>query len=453
MEGSKKIHFHSFDAFRFFAFFKVFIFHLPLFAVTADVSFKAFFYDHIKHGGGVGVSFFFVLSGFLITYILTHEKLRTGRINLKRFFVRRAFRIWPLFYLIVIMALLIPTDVAQSIGFHTNWGGYDPDWQFSLTFTENYKSLIMDAGPRTTPLSVFWSLCIEEHFYILWMIVFFFIRRKWIPRFLIVSVLVAVLLRSFEYQIYNNENVSTNDLFSNLDYFAISGLLGYLVAVNYERVANFVNSIPFAVRKLYVVFVLIVLFFQKSLFSHDIWFLNIFKHTMFSIIFAGLLLVFIPQKRNKVSEDKTALEDTPKRTQVWLHAIYAIFIGLIILNQDTIFVGGLWAVDWVKNTIVISLLASVVLLFVRQNGMLKISGTNIFTRLGKISYGLYVFHLIWIHVLVKICRNYEIAIDTWAKMISFGLITLVATIGLSMLSYHFFEMPILKLRERFFPNK
>ena len=382
MEGSKKIHFHSFDAFRFFAFFKVFIFHLPLFAATADVSYKAFFYDHIKHGGGIGVSFFFVLSGFLITYILSHEKLKTGHINLKRFFVRRAFRIWPLFYLLVIMALLIPPDMAQSIGFHTNGGGYDPDWRFSLTFTENYKSIIMGTGPKTTPLSVFWSLCIEEHFYVLWMLVFFFVRRKWIPYFLVFTVVLAVFMRIFSMEIYNTPEISNSDLFTNLDYFSISGLLGYFVATNYQKVANFVSRVNLGYRIIYILLIVIFLYFQKELFVNDLWFLKIFKHTFVAIMFTGLLLIFIP-----------------------------------------------------------------------KNSALRFSETNIFTRLGKISYGLYVYHLIWIHVLIKICKNYEITMDTWPKMISFGMITLAATIGLSMLSYYLFEMPILKLRERFFSNK
>lgn len=382
MESGKKIHFHSFDAFRFFAFFKVFIFHVPLVLTANSTDFQIWYSDHIRHGGGVGVSFFFVLSGFLITYILTCEKLVSGKIDLKRFFIRRAFRIWPLFYLLVLVALTIPPDFAKEIGFHMNWSGYDPDWRFSLTFTENYKSIIMDGGPKTTPLSVFWSLCIEEHFYILWMIVFFFIRRKYIPWFLMATIVIAWVFRAFEYEIYHTENVSTNDLFTNLDYFSISGLIGYGVAVNYRKVADFVLRIPFAARVGYVVLVVVILLFQKAIFMHDNWFLDVFKYTIYSVMFALLLLVYIPQ----------------------------------------------------------------------ENKWLRISDKNPLTYLGKISYGLYVFHIVWIHVVLKQFINHEMPLDNWANYGLFVGITFAGTVLTSVLSYHFFEMPILKLRERFFPN-
>ena len=378
--SSGKIHFHSFDAFRFFAFLKVFIFHAPLIIVGQSGTFMTWYSDHIRHGGGIGVAFFFVLSGFLITYILTHEKIQFGKINLKKFFFRRAFRIWPLFYLIVIIALIIPPDFASRIGFHMFWSGYDPDWRFSLTFLENYKSIIMDNGPRTTPLSVFWSLCIEEHFYILWMIVFFFLKRKYIPYYLIGTVLVAILFRAFEYEIYQTENVSRNDLFTNLDFFSISGLLGYFVAVNYNKVQQVVLKVPFWVRLFYVLMVIVILLNQKAIFNHDSWFLHLFKYTIYAILFTLLLAVFVPQESR-----------------------------------------------------------------------LRFSEESIFTKLGKISYGLYVYHLIWIHVVLRLFLDHGIILDNWRTYIIFVACTFSGTVLMSYVSYRYFERPILNLREKIFP--
>ncbi len=381
MEKPKNIHFHSFDAIRFFAFLKVFIFHIPLIFVANTDPVKAWYSDHIRHGGGIGVSFFFVLSGFLITYILAKEKTVHGQINLKRFFLRRAFRIWPLYYLSVIFALLIPYDFAQEIGFHTNWGGYDPDWRFSLTFMENYKSIIMDLPPKTTPLPVFWSLCIEVHFYLLWMVVLYFIKRKWIPYFLMLMVVLAWIFRIYDHDIYMNENITNNDLFTNADYFAISGLLGYFVAVNYKRVVDFANKIPLYVQVIYVVLLVLMLLNLKFIFMYDNWFMNTFKYTIHAIIFTFLVLIFIP-----------------------------------------------------------------------ENSRLKISESNIFSRLGKMCYGLYVYHIIWIHVILRLYRNKGIVLDNWADYGIFVFITFAGTLLTSYLSYRFFEMPILRMKERLFPK-
>ena len=60
------------------------------------------FFDKI---GSLGVTLFFVLSGFLITYLLLTEKQDKGTINVKKFYLRRVFRIWPLYYLIIIIPI------------------------------------------------------------------------------------------------------------------------------------------------------------------------------------------------------------------------------------------------------------------------------------------------------------------------------------------------------------
>ena len=72
------------------------------------------FYDALKtvfsfggNGGRLGVIFFFVLSGFLITYLLLRDEASNGRINVGHFYMRRILRIWPLYFLIVILALLV----------------------------------------------------------------------------------------------------------------------------------------------------------------------------------------------------------------------------------------------------------------------------------------------------------------------------------------------------------
>ena len=100
--------------------------------------------------GSLGVQFFFVISGFLITWLLLQEQARHGRISLKHFYLRRALRILPVyfFYLFVLGCL---TRYEQP--------GYL--WAANLTFTTNYFW-----PPEGT--AHFWSLGVEEQFYLLW---------------------------------------------------------------------------------------------------------------------------------------------------------------------------------------------------------------------------------------------------------------------------------------------
>jgi len=377
-----KRHFHSFDALRFFAFLKVFLLHAPIILASYSPAWLGWFDKHVRYGGGIGVDFFFVLSGFLITYILTNDKINNGKINLKRFFVRRAFRIFPLYYLMVFMALLIPASIAQPLGFYMTGGGYEPEWIYSLTFTENIAMIIHDNVPRTTPLSIFWSLCIEEQFYIYWMIVFFFIKRQWIPIFLISSLLMAIGIRVFELNVFGNEMIKNQDMFSNLDYFAISGLLGYAVAVNYEKVASQVKKISAWFKWGYIFLVGAVLYFLSDIFKNPSWFLDMFWPTFTAILFTGLLVIFIP-----------------------------------------------------------------------SDSKIRFSEKSVFTKLGKISYGLYVYHIAWVHIVYKFYIDYDIEIGSTRPYLFFVIVTFTATVITAYLSYRFFERPIMNLRERYFSNK
>ena len=91
----EKIFFPNLDGLRFISFFLVFLYHtyLTFFHNIKDTSPDT--YDYIQRlfqNGNLGVNFFFVLSGFLITYILSYEKLNIGQINLKKFLIRRSLR-------------------------------------------------------------------------------------------------------------------------------------------------------------------------------------------------------------------------------------------------------------------------------------------------------------------------------------------------------------------------
>lgn len=176
-------HFHSFDAFRFIAFFLVFCQHLP-------IPESSIFYFFSK-SGGVGVSFFFVLSGFLITYILLHEKVNTGRVFLKKFFVRRVLRIWPLFYAMILFAFITPLLLAKFNIAYTN-EGYEPNWLCSVLFLENYKMMFTNSFPNVSPLRVMWSLCVEEHFYIVWGIFVSILSLQNILKLIWASILFAL---------------------------------------------------------------------------------------------------------------------------------------------------------------------------------------------------------------------------------------------------------------------
>ena len=117
---------------------------------------------------GLGVLAFFVLSGFLITWLLLKEHERYGSISLRLFYIRRSLTIFPAFYVyaaIVIGGLLV-------VGGRIVW----PQVAASLLYVNNYYQAIY--GDPNTGLSHTWSLGVEEQFYLLWPVVFVSLLRR-----------------------------------------------------------------------------------------------------------------------------------------------------------------------------------------------------------------------------------------------------------------------------------
>lgn len=109
--------------------------------------------------GDLGVRFFFIISGFLITWLLVLENDRVGRVSLKQFYIRRALRILPVYFafILVLVGLQYFTPYSQS----------GQAWAGNLTFTTNFVGCYW-------PSAHLWTLAVEEQFYLLWPCLFVF---------------------------------------------------------------------------------------------------------------------------------------------------------------------------------------------------------------------------------------------------------------------------------------
>lgn len=305
-------HFHSFDALRFFAFFKVFLLHLPLAAFPA--------FNYLKAGGGTGVLFFFVLSGFLITYILLVEKKQAGHINLRHFFLRRVLRIWPLYYLMLLFAFCTPWLLAL-LHLGSSQEGYSPNWLVSASFLENYHMILTNDHPNVSPLTVTWSLCIEEHFYILWGVLFYFLPLRRLPLIFVAGFLVALISRP----IFLSRGWPTIDILTNLDFFVYGAVPAYLL-VERPQVLKPIAEVPFALKLVLVALILAyVVISPNSSYRAQPYIEPVFLGLSFSF----LLTMTLPKQNAIRIGDRSPLSRLGQYTY-GLYLYHTIIINLLV---------------------------------------------------------------------------------------------------------------------------
>jgi peptidoglycan/LPS O-acetylase OafA/YrhL len=139
--------------------------------------------------GETGVLCFFVISGFLITWLLLVENDRQGQISLKNFYIRRILRIFPVFY-----TFLLAVAILQCF---TPWSQNWVEWIGCLTFTQNFIN-------SPDPTGHLWSLSVEEQFYLLWPLTLVYLIKhgatgRRILNFLAISIVVAPICRALGY--------------------------------------------------------------------------------------------------------------------------------------------------------------------------------------------------------------------------------------------------------------
>ena len=145
--------------------------------------------------GWIGVDLFFVLSGFLITSILLRTKNKKG--YFKNFYIRRTLRIFPLYFLFLLLFYIGLQLFFQQLGPRSVYGYYMMNQNWFLTFLQNW--LIIKKGPPPEPYLIhFWSLGVEEQFYLVWPLIVFLIKdEKKLQAFLVFLFIAALILRIY----------------------------------------------------------------------------------------------------------------------------------------------------------------------------------------------------------------------------------------------------------------
>ncbi len=149
-------------------------FYIPSLDGMRTVAFLIVFLSHAGLGkvvpGGFGVTVFFFLSGYLITTLLRREYERYKNIDFKLFYLRRILRIWPPFYLVLMLG-----SALTILGLLEGQIHLQAFLAQSLHYTNYYAIFI--GGGITVGSGVYWSLAVEEHFYLIFPPFYLFLRK------------------------------------------------------------------------------------------------------------------------------------------------------------------------------------------------------------------------------------------------------------------------------------
>ena len=148
-------------------------------SILAVIAFHTFGHEtsfRLVEHGHLGVELFFAISGFLITTLLLRERARTGSISLRGFYVRRSLRIFPLYFAVLALYVLIVSFLERDLVTKTSFFGNLP---FFATYTSNWF-VPLDQGDRVI-FYFAWSLATEEQFYLVWPLALGFLRGTIAP--------------------------------------------------------------------------------------------------------------------------------------------------------------------------------------------------------------------------------------------------------------------------------
>ncbi|HEX2122107.1 MAG TPA: acyltransferase [Thermoanaerobaculia bacterium] len=244
------VHFPGLNGLRFFAAMAVAVSHVELMKQYHGLP-SGYDDPALYELGRLAVTLFFVLSGYLITYLLLVEKQVTGTIDVRGFYVRRMLRIWPLYFLVVLLSfLLFPRLGIMEIPKYTAAIGEHVTITLPLflLFLPQAALSVFDPVPFAEPA---WSIGVEEQFYLLWPLLLKKFRRL-VP----VAIVVGLLVVAARYGALFAAQASVGDpaalqfwnrainyfYFTRMECMAIGALFAWIVFAKKRALLDFLHN-------------------------------------------------------------------------------------------------------------------------------------------------------------------------------------------------------------------
>jgi peptidoglycan/LPS O-acetylase OafA/YrhL len=387
----ERIYFRGLNGVRAWAAIFVVWFHLEEykghFGVTDGERENWFFLERYGMGSNDAVLVFFVLSGFLITYLLLTEIQTEKKINIPKFYIRRTLRILPVYYMVVLLGFVLVPIVVKL----TNYSGFYTS--VSSDFLQKFLLFGFFLPNVAHALRIFpvglmhlWTIGVEEAFYAFWPQLVQRFRKEMllIP---IVGILIFRLVVSYLFRLF--VPLDTMSIDANLEGFH----LVLLILTKYPFEGMAIGALG-----------AYILFYRKQRI------LNLLYYPVSKGIILLLLVLNIVAFR-----------------LVMLIPTFGIFTEIVLS----------------------CLYISFILNLVDDSRFLPFLNTPIFDFLGKLSYGIYMYHMFVIYFLLIFFEKIHWTHDSFLyNIVLYSLVTSL-TIGVAYVSHQWLEIPFLKLKKKF----
>jgi peptidoglycan/LPS O-acetylase OafA/YrhL len=240
------------------------------------------------NNGGIAVTFFFVLSGFLITYLLLQKQYRSDTISVKQFYVRRILRIWPLYFLLVFLGTLCIPYLIQTTGYP-----YQMPYDFKnvISYFVFFMPFMVNIKFGHHLLEPLWSIGVEELFYLVWAPLF-----RWMKKYILAVILSVIFIKlcvSATVFLFDMQNTPVKVLgLLKFEAMAMGGLGAYWIFHRKKEIAESL-LFSFPVQLFLLLFLLLRIFFHNYLTENSGVFRSLFQTPVVSDFLLTVLFVWL----------------------------------------------------------------------------------------------------------------------------------------------------------------